>query len=169
MLPALLLLLLTPAADGAPASAKEIAAALQPFADRGAIAGAVAVVADKDRLLSVDAVGHADIAGKKQMKADSVFWIASMSKPITAAALMILVDEGKVKLDDPVSKYLPEFENLKMIVVEGKREKPVRPKNIMTVRHLLSHTSGMPFASGRETPTLDKLTLAEATKSYADT
>lgn len=163
------LLLLTPAAD-APPSCKEVAAALQPFVDRGALAGAVAVVATRDRVLSIDTVGSCDVAGKKAMKPDALFWIASMSKPITGAALMMLVDEGKVKLDDPVSKYLPEFKDVKIAVKDADgKEKLVTPKNVMTVRHLLSHTSGMPFRSPKEAPTLDGLSLADAVKDYVAT
>ena len=64
---------------------------------------------NKDKVLSLEAVGYADIAAKTPMQTDDLFWIASMSKAMTAAALMMLVDEGKVKLDDPVEKYLPEF------------------------------------------------------------
>ena len=60
-------------------------------------------------MLALDAVGYMDIAAKRPMRTDALFWIASQSKPMTAAALMMLVDEGKVKLDDPVEKYLPEF------------------------------------------------------------
>src|SRR5688572_15290183 len=87
----------------------KIASALQPFVDNKSLAGAVTIVADKDKVLSHDAVGFLDIMAMLQMPLDALFWIASMTKPITAAALMILVDEGKVKLDDPIEKYLPEF------------------------------------------------------------
>src|SRR5438552_3814019 len=94
-----------------PAPSTAITAALQPFVDRGTLAGAVTLVADKDKVLSLNAVGYADIAAKEPMRADTSFWIASQSKPITATALMMLVDEGKVNLDDPVAKHLPEFSN----------------------------------------------------------
>src|SRR5947199_8985901 len=94
-------------ADDPPA--KSIAAVLQPFVDSHSLAGAVTLVADKDRVLSLEAVGFADVEAKKPMPADALFWIASQSKSITAAAFMMLVDEGKVKLDDPVEKFLPEF------------------------------------------------------------
>src|SRR5258708_6404315 len=77
-----------------PAPAKPIAAALQPFVDSHALAGAVALVADKDKVLSLDEVGFADIAAKKPMATDAIFWIASQTKPITAVGLMMLVDEG---------------------------------------------------------------------------
>ncbi len=80
------------------------------------------LVAKRNKVDSLEAVGSADIANRKPMRTDSLFWIASQSKPITAAALMILVDEGKVNVDDPVEKYLPEFRG-QMIVAEndGKR------------------------------------------------
>ena len=66
-------------------------------------------MADRHNVLSVEAVGFADIAAHKAMKADTMFWIASQSKPMTATAVMMLVDEGKIALDDAVEKYLPEF------------------------------------------------------------
>ena len=88
---------------------KGLASQLQPFVDSHTLAGAVTLVATKDKVLDLSAVGYADVAAKKPMTTDAIFWIASMSKPITATALMMLVDEGKVNVDDPVEKYLPEF------------------------------------------------------------
>src|SRR5262245_50252942 len=105
-LTALLLAVLPAAAKDPPA--KAIPAALQPFVDSHSLAGVVTLVADKDKVLSLDAVGYADVAAKNPMKTDALFWIASQSKSITATAFMMLVDDGKVKLDDPVEKYLPE-------------------------------------------------------------
>jgi CubicO group peptidase (beta-lactamase class C family) len=103
------------------------------------------------------------------MPVDAFFWIASMSKPITATALMILVDEGKVKLDDPVERYLPEFANVNIIAVgvDGTNVRLQRPHHPITVRNLLSHTSGIPFSSSIETPTLDLFPLATRVQSYA--
>ncbi|MFT5326206.1 MAG: CubicO group peptidase (beta-lactamase class C family), partial [Planctomycetaceae bacterium] len=89
-----------------PASSAKV---LQPFVDRHELAGAVALVAVEDKVLSIETVGFADVDAGKPMKADSVFWIASQSKGITAAAVMMLVDEGKITLDDPVEKHLAEF------------------------------------------------------------
>ena len=111
-----------PAQDTARKPANKIAAVLQPFVDNHALAGAVTLVADKDKVLSVEAVGFADVAASKPMQTDAMFWIASQSKPITAAALMMLVDEGKVNLDDPVEKYLPEFKD--QWLVGGARQGP---------------------------------------------
>lgn len=154
----------------APKGRSVIAAAVQPFVESHALAGAVALVADKDKVLSVDAVGYEDVAAERPMRADSLFWIASMSKTITAAAVMMLVDEGKVAVDDPVEKYLPEFKG-QMVTAEKDDahillKKPVHP---ITVRNVLSHTSGLPFKSAMEMPTLDALPLRDAVRSYAMT
>jgi CubicO group peptidase (beta-lactamase class C family) len=147
----------------------KIAAALQPFVDSHSLAGAVALVADKDKVLSIDAVGFADIADQKPMKPNSLFWIASQSKSLTAAAFMILVDEGKVKLDDPVEKLIPEFKDVMVAEGKGKDKVLKKPSHPITIRQILSHTSGLPFSTSKESPTLDKLTLSEAVKNYAQT
>ncbi len=148
--------------------ARPIAPQLQPFVDAHVLAGAVTLVASKDKVLDLSSVGFADVAAKKQMPADALFWIASMSKPITAAALMILVDEKKVNVDDPVEKYLPEFKG-QMVIAEKDEahmllKKPVHP---IRVRDVLSHTSGLPFKSAIEVPTLDLFPLATRVRSYA--
>lgn len=147
-----------------------IAEKLQPFVDKHTLAGAVVGVASKDKILTIESVGFADIGAKKPMKQDSVFWIASMSKPITGAALMMLVDQGKVNVDDPVEKYLPEFKG-QMLVAEKKDDQIVlrKPKHPITVRNCLTHTSGLAFASPLERPTLDMLPLKVAVGSYAMT
>jgi CubicO group peptidase (beta-lactamase class C family) len=162
--------LVAPAEDAAPAPAKGIAAALQPFVDKHALAGAVTLVADKDKVLSLDAVGFADVEAMKPMSTDALFWIASQSKSITATALMMLVDEGKVKLDDPVEKYLPEFKG-QWVAAERDNQHMLlkQPTHPITVRNVLSHTSGLPFKSAMEEPTLDLLPLRVAVKSYAMT
>jgi CubicO group peptidase (beta-lactamase class C family) len=146
------------------------AAALKPFVEKNSLAGAVVVVASADKVLSSEAVGFADRANNTAMRTDNLFWIASMSKPITAAGLMILVDEGKVKLDDPIENYLPEFKG-QMVIVEKDAEHVLlhKPKHPPTVRECLSHTSGMPFSSVMETPTLDQFHLRDGVRSYAMT
>lgn len=143
---------------------------LKPFVEKGSLAGAVVVVASPDKILALESVGFADRDMKIPMRSDNEFWIASMSKPITAAALMILVDEKKVDLDAPVEKYLPEFKS-QMLVVEGDKEHMVlqRPKRLPTVRDLLRHTSGMPFKSDLEDPTLDRFSLRDGVRSYVMT
>jgi CubicO group peptidase (beta-lactamase class C family) len=134
------------------------------------LAGAVTVVANVDRVLDTQTVGYADIGAGKTMTADAIFWIASQSKPITATALMMLVDEGKVALNDPVEKYLPEFKDQWLAAYrEGDVMLLRKPKQTMTVRHLLSHASGMPFKSALEEPTLDQFTLRSGVRSYTMT
>jgi CubicO group peptidase (beta-lactamase class C family) len=150
--------------------ASPVTAAVQPFVDRHEVAGAVLLVADRDRVLSIETAGYSDVAARTPMRPDALFWIASQSKPITATALMMLVDEGKVKLDDPVSRYLPEFQD-QWVAVEKDKEHMLlkRPATPVTVRHILSHTSGLPFKSAIEQPTLDLLPLRVGAMSYAMT
>ena len=151
----------------APASS---AALLQPFVDRHELAGAVAVVVGRDKVLSVEAVGFADIAGRKAMKPDSMFWIASQTKPMTATALMMLVDEGKVALDDAVEKHLPEFRGQMLIAEKNDAHALLRkPAHPITIREVLDHMSGMPFMSALELPTHDIVPLAALVRSYAIT
>src|SRR5512133_1248333 len=124
------------------------AAALQPFVEKHELAGAVVLVADKEEVLSEEAVGFADVAEKKAMRTDALFWIASQSKAMTATAVLMLVDEGKISLDDPVEKYLPEFRG-QMVVVEKADDHVLlhKPTHPITVREVLSHMSGLPFKS----------------------
>ncbi|MCW3098869.1 MAG: estB 3 [Chthonomonadaceae bacterium] len=151
-------------------SSSKIATALQPFVDSHSLAGAVTLVADKDTILGLEAIGYADVAAHKAMATDDLFWIASQSKPITATCLMMLVDEGKLKLDDPVAKYLPEFHDLWLATEHDDDHMTLkRPRHPITVREILSHTSGMSFSSAMEQPTLDVLPLRDGVRSYAMT
>jgi len=126
-----------PAESPRPAPATGAAGVLQPFVDSHVLAGAVTLVASRDKVLSLEAVGWADVAARKPMTADSLFWVASQSKPITAAALMILVDEGKVSVDDPVEKYLPEFKG-QMVQAEKGAALPERNPLHKLSRHLMA-------------------------------
>jgi CubicO group peptidase (beta-lactamase class C family) len=126
------------------------------------------LVASKDKVLDLETVGYADIAARKSMRTDALFWIASMSKPIAATALMMLVDEGKVRLDDSVEKYLPQFApSIIAVTSDGAEAHLQAPQHAITIRNLLSHTSGLPFSSAIETPTLDMYPLATRVQSYA--
>ncbi len=148
----------------------KVADSLQPFVEKTQLAGAVVLVASPKAVLTVETVGFADRETKTAMKADNLFWIASMTKPMTATALMMLVDEGKVSLDDPIEKYLPEFKGQMMIVEKDKDHVLLKnPKRVPSVRDCLRHTSGMPFKSALEDPTIDKLLLKDAVRSYAIT
>ena len=152
------------------AETPSVGALLQPYVERHALAGAVALVADKDKVLSIGTLGFADVAAATAMKPDSLFWIASQSKAMTAAAVMMLVDEGKISLDDPLEKHLPEFRG-QMITMEKDDEHALlkKPGHPPTIREALSHMSGLPFKSAIEEPTLDGLPLAAAVRSHAMT
>src|ERR1019366_4114108 len=97
--------LAAPANHSAAESPTSVAAAVQPFVDDHTLAGAVWMVASSDLVLTLETIGYMDIAAHRPMRGDTLFWIASQSKPMTVTALMMLVDEGKVSLDDPVEKY----------------------------------------------------------------
>jgi len=125
-----------------------LASALQSAIDKHIVAGAVALVADKDHVLDLEAAGVSNIAAKTPMQTDAVFWIASMTKSFTGTALMMLVDEGKVKLDDPVEKFLPEFKG-QLVAADKDRPQPYRPKHPITVREIMNHTSGLVLASDK--------------------
>lgn len=113
--------------------------AMQAMVDKKEIAGAVTVVVARDKVLHLETTGLADTAAARPMTPDTLFWIASMTKPVTAAAVLMLQDEGKLNVADPVAKYLPEFADLK--TPSGK------PANL-TITHLLTHTSGLREAGG---------------------
>ena len=157
-------------APPARAADPRVSDSLQPFVEKGTLAGAVVLVASPDKVLTVETAGFADREGKTAMKADDLFWIASMTKPMTAAALMMLGDEKKVSLDDPVEKYLPAFKGQWLIALQDKDYAVLKkPTRAPTLRDCLRHTSGMPFGSALESPTIDKLLLKDAVRSYAIT
>jgi CubicO group peptidase (beta-lactamase class C family) len=159
--------LLLAMASIAQAGDSRISDSVQPFVDRGVLAGAVTLVASPEKVLSLEAVGYSDVGSKIPLKTDALFWIASMNKPITATALMILVDEGKVKLDDPAEKYLPEFRGqLRFVDKSGDLVILKKPSKPITVRNLLSHTSGLVGRSPLE-GRLDTLSLREGVITYA--
>ena len=133
-----------------------VAERMARFVDEKEVAGAVTLIASREKVIQVDAVGRADIAGEKPMQPDTIFWIASMTKPVTGVAVQMLEEEGKLSLDDAVGKHIPELADLK--TAEGK---PVKP----TIRHLLTHTSGMGEATPDESRTAR--TLADLIPVYA--
>jgi CubicO group peptidase (beta-lactamase class C family) len=116
-----------------------IGTAMQGMMAKNEIAGAVTVVATRYRVLHLETTGFADVAAKRPMTLDTLFWIASMTKPVTGVAILMLQDEGKLTVADPVAKYLPEFANLK--TPSGK------PANL-TLTQILTHTSGLGEAGG---------------------
>src|ERR1700691_3528845 len=115
---------------------------------RGDTPGVVALVTGRDGVLYEGAAGKLDVAHKTAMPVNAIFSIASMTKPVTSVAIMMLLEEGKLKLDDPVSKYLAGFDNLQVITRFNEKDASyeTRPaKRPMAIRHLLTHTSGIGY------------------------
>lgn len=147
---------------------KDVRPAMQKFVDEGALSGAVTLVAREGQVVSHEAVGFADLEKKTPMRKDSLFWIASMTKPVTAMAVMMLADEGRLSIDDPVAKHLPEFRG-QMLLAERTAERAVlvKPKRPPAIKDLLTHTSGLVGQSPLDGEAIDKLTLKEAVITYA--
>lgn len=117
---------------------------MDPFVERGLLAGAVTLVAKNGDVLRVETSGFANLEERRPMTRDTLFWVASVTKPITAAAVMLLVEEGKLGLDDLLETHLPEFTDPWMIEQSDEtRRVLVRPKRKPTLRHLLTHTHGL--------------------------
>ena len=118
------------------------------------IPGLVALVADADGILYTGSFGRQDVAGGVPMANDTIFRIASMTKPVTSVAVMMLVQEGDIDLDDPVADYLPAFEELLVIENFNAADKSYTTRlaaTPMTIRHLLTHTSGLGYAFSNHT------------------
>lgn len=139
---ALLVLLLGVAA--APQEGAAIRAEFQGYVDRHQAAGTVTLVARKGKIVSLEAVGWQDLEAKTPMKTDTIFQIASMTKPVTATGIAMLEEEGKLSIDDPVEKHLPEFRGQALITKkEGSSITLGKPARPITVKDLLTHTSGL--------------------------
>jgi CubicO group peptidase (beta-lactamase class C family) len=126
-----------------------IGVAMQRYVDRGEVPGVVTLVARKGQVVHFEAVGYSDVEAKTPMTTDTIVRIASMTKPITSVALMMLYEEGHFLLDDPIDQWLPEFKDMKVIVPAPAGERVATPytlvpaKRPITVKHLLTHTAGL--------------------------
>lgn len=128
-----------------PSRLGEIAPKMQAHVDSGEVSGVVTLVSNKAAILHHEAVGKADLAAGRVMKKDDLFRIMSMTKPVTAVGILILQDEGKLSVNDPVEKYLPEFKG--QMLVESRQDGKITLKKSprpITIRDLLTHTSGLP-------------------------
>lgn len=141
-----------PAAVGMSAAGlARIPVRMKEFVDNGKAAGIVTALMRHGKLISFDAVGYQDLASKAPMRTDAIFRIMSLTKPMTSAAIMLLVDEGRISLVDPVEKYLPEFKGQKLNPCGsrvGYHCKPVAPFRPINIEDLMTHTSGLQGASG---------------------
>ena len=144
-------------AHAAPPVIKAVNEHMEKFVKSQEIVGAVTLVADPEKTLHLAATGMADSAEKKPMPANAVFWIASMTKPVTAAAVMMMDEEGLLSVEDPVAKYLPEFRNLK----DGAGKEVT-----VTIAQCLTHTSGLSELTPQEARAIT--TLAALTPVVAE-
>ena len=152
--------------DLSPDRLREIPKRMKAFVDDREISGSVTLVARHGQIASLEAVGLSDIENQRKMRIDDLFWIASMTKPITATAILMLQDEGKLSVDDPVEKHLPEFEGQWMIETQSSERITMTeaPRSI-TLRDLLTHTSGLGnVVSPRPNSSLAELVMAYSQK-----
>jgi CubicO group peptidase (beta-lactamase class C family) len=129
-----------------PAALDRIAPALQPFVDSGRVSGIYAVIARRGRIGYERTFGWMDSGRDRPMRRDAVFRIYSMTKPVVAVGVLRLVEDGKLGLDDPVSKYIAAFADIK-VFAGGTADAPIlaAPASPVTVRQLLNHTSGLGY------------------------
>tara|TARA_B100000929_G_scaffold192215_1_gene152279 strand:- start:1141 stop:2295 length:1155 start_codon:yes stop_codon:yes gene_type:complete len=118
------------------------------YVDEGKLAGMVTLVARRGDILHFEAVGQRGSGDPRSLTRDALFRIYSMTKPVTSVAIMMLIEDGKLRLDDPVAKYLPELASL-TVLIQGQRIPPAHP---ITVRHLLTHTAGFSYGWNRRDP-----------------
>ena len=132
----------------------KITQAMQTFVDEGLLSGAVTMAARRNKVIHFESVGYRDIESKSPMSNDSIFRIYSMTKPVTGVALMILYEESKFRLSDPVSKYLPELNNLQVFSGTDNDGNIVTepPNHPMTIRELMSHTGGLTYGIFASSP-----------------
>lgn len=122
---------------------------LQGYIDDGELVGAVSMVARHGKVVHFEKFGGLNMETGQDMELDSIFRIYSMSKPITTVAAMMLYEEGKFQLTDPVENYLPEFKNILVLTEDGRLEKQKRP---FTIQMLMSHTAGLTYGVFGNTP-----------------
>ncbi|MYH31240.1 MAG: beta-lactamase family protein [Acidobacteria bacterium] len=126
-----------------------IGPAMRAYVDDGRLAGVMTMVARHGQVVHWETAGMRDVAAGDALEPDDIFRIYSMTKPLTSVAVMILVEEGAVALDDPVAKFIPAFAGVTVLNDAGGRAAPVRP---MTVEHLLTHTSGLTYGFFGDSP-----------------
>lgn len=123
-----------------------IGPALQAYVDSGKLAGMVAFIARQGKVGYAQAIGSANVESNEPMRIDGVFRLYSMTKPVVAVAIMQLVDQGAIKLDDPVAKFVPAFASTKVYAGGASSEPTLRsPDRPITIEHLLSHSSGLTY------------------------
>src|SRR5215831_16600058 len=129
------------------AGLEQIAPALQQVVDAGDLAGAVTLVWRKGEVVKVDTVGYRDLEAKAPMQRDTLFRIASMTKPVTSVAALMLVEEGKLALTDPITRWLPEFSDMRVLKdATGPLADTYPAPRDITVEDLMTHRAGLAYA-----------------------
>lgn len=119
---------------------------MKSFVDQGTVAGVVTLVARHGSIDALESVGYADLETKRPLETNAIFQLHSMTKPIVAIAAMILAEEGKLAINSPVEKYLPEFRSMWVVDHEDPLSRSLkRPSRPITLRDLMTHTSGLPL------------------------
>jgi CubicO group peptidase (beta-lactamase class C family) len=137
----------------APAALLRIAPALKTYVDSGKLAGMVMFIARHGKLGYAEAIGDMDVERRVPMRTDGVFRIYSMTKPVIAAAVLKLMEAGKIRLDDSVAKFIPAFAGSQVYVGGTPTSPTVRaPARAITIEHLLTHTSGLTYGYFGSTP-----------------
>ena len=137
-----------------PPRVSQIDAAMRRYVAEGQIAGAVTLVLQNGRVVQQGAYGWADKMAGRAMTTDAIFRIASQTKAITSVAVMMLVEEGRLGLRDPVSRYLPTFANSKVALAADSGRTIVAAKRAITIRDLLTHTAGISYGTDRSVAAL---------------
>jgi len=136
-----------------PALLAQVGPGLQAFVDSGEIAGVVTLTSRHGEIVQSAAIGWRDIASRAPMRHDSLFRIASMTKPITSVAAMMLVEEGRIALDDPIARWVPELAGLNVLRdPAGPLDDTVLARRAITIEDLLTHRSGIAYAPFSEGP-----------------
>ena len=126
-----------------------LTAALEGYVDDGQLAGAVAVVVRRGRIAYLEAVGQRDVASGSPMATDAIFRIASQTKALVSTGVMLLQEEGRLLITDPIGKYLPAFKNTTVAQPnDSGGYDVVAPRRPITIRDLLTHTAGISYGSG---------------------
>jgi CubicO group peptidase (beta-lactamase class C family) len=135
----------------------QVAPTLQGVVDAGDLSGVVSLIWRKGQVVQVDTIGRRDIAGDLPMTRDTLFRIASMTKPVTSVAALMLVEEGKLKLDDPITRWLPEFSGMQVLKdATGSLEDTYPAPRDITVEDLMTHCSGLAYGSPPWAPSLTR-------------
>jgi CubicO group peptidase (beta-lactamase class C family) len=136
---------------------ERIRPAMRAYVDSGKVAGVVTILMRRGRVVALDTAGWADLEAHVPARPNTIFRIASMTKAITSVAVMSLVEDGRLLLSDPVAKYLPAFQNMRVIVsrgdsAKGLKDSLVAAARLITVRDLLTHRTGIAYAFDDDAP-----------------